>query len=179
MSLDKCVAIGECGLDFPDDSPHPYYEEQLRVFSEQLRAAHRIAKPVIVYLRGHRALDVGLSLCQRFLSATHTICLHNFSGNPETMRVWIRAFANVRFGFTSLYQELPEVLECMRRVELTRVLVESNAPHSTHEESTFFNNFPHSVLFTLRKFSALRNVPLSVMLYASVRNAGLFYNIPL
>lgn len=119
------VAIGECGLDF--NRNYSPAEQQIAVFSEQIKLANRVQLPL--YLHERDALDTQLELLNR-LCASSTPCLtHCFTGGQAAAKAY-RSRGHW-FGLTGwLCDERRNhaLLESLPLLPRDNVLLETDAP---------------------------------------------------
>lgn len=119
------VAIGECGLDF--NRNYSPAEQQITVFSEQIKLANRLQLPL--YLHERDALDTQLALLNE-LCAPDTPCLtHCFTGGQEAATAYLRR--GHWFGLTGwLCDERRNhaLLESLTLLPRDKVLLETDAP---------------------------------------------------
>lgn len=92
LNLEKCLALGECGLDKRRETP---LEVQIAVFEAQLLLAEKYQKPVIIHcVAGFQEL---ISIKQK-LKITVPMVIHGFSKNQELAQQLIRQGFYLSFG---------------------------------------------------------------------------------
>jgi TatD DNase family protein len=125
LSSPRVVAVGECGLDARFEEAVPI-SRQLRAFDRQLDLARLHGLPVIIHcVRAHNELT-------RFLKANRTnlprLVLHGYSGAAEQTKVYLDAGCSFSFGGAVTYPDARRSHEALRRLPLTRLLLETDAP---------------------------------------------------
>ena len=121
---EKCVAIGEIGLDYYWDDTHK--AEQKELFAAQLALAEELDLPVIVHDREAHA-DC-LEITGSFPKARGVF--HCFSGSAEMAKELLRR-GNWYLGFDGpvTYKNARKALEVLEIVPPERILVETDSPY--------------------------------------------------
>lgn len=119
----KCVAIGEIGLDY--HYPDTDKEKQMYLFEEQMALAKTINLPVVIHDRDAHA-DVFDVICRH--PAVHGV-LHSFSGSPEMALSLVKRGYYISFSGTLTFTNARKVAECARVLPHDRVLIETDAPY--------------------------------------------------
>ncbi|MCL1796208.1 MAG: TatD family hydrolase [Clostridia bacterium] len=169
----KCVAFGEMGLDYYYD--HSPREIQRDVFAEQLEAAYRIGKPVILHIRDAHG-DVTDMLRARKGKLPEGV-LHCYSGSAEQAKLYLDmgfylslagpvTFANAR-GLTQVARIVPE----------DRLLVETDSPYLSPEPVRGRRNDPRNVEHIARRIAELRGVPYEALASQTRRNGMRLFRI--
>ncbi|MCR5040519.1 MAG: TatD family hydrolase [Clostridia bacterium] len=125
-SYEKCVAIGEIGLDYhwrKDNS-----EAQKEVFARQLELARELDLPVIIHDREAHA-DV-LELCRKYRPKG---VLHSFSGSAELAEEYLAMGMYIGVGGSLTYQYAKKQPKVAAVTPMSRVLLETDAPYSSPE----------------------------------------------
>ncbi len=167
---DKCVAIGECGLDYYYD--HSPREVQQRVFAAQIGLAQELGLPLVIHVRD--AWDDCLRLLKEGTDAGSERSpgvIHCFSGTLA------QAEASLELGFFisipgivtfSNPGELPEVV---RRVPLDRLLVETDSPYLAPKPYRGKRNEPAYVAHVAACVAQLRGESVASIIEATGDNA--------
>jgi TatD DNase family protein len=151
---ERCVAIGETGLDFyRDRAPRA---DQERAFSAQIALARETGKPLVIHSR--EAEEATLSTLRGQADGV-TVILHCFS-MPEHLdevldRDWIVSFAG-----NVTYPRNTALAEAAARVPAERLLVETDAPYLTPQAQRKHRNQPAYVVHTARFVAERRGVSL-------------------
>lgn len=119
---EKCVAIGEIGLDYHWMSSTK--EVQKDFFREQILLANRLEMPVIVHDREAHGdtLDI--------LKATKPQgVLHCFSGSKEMAKEIIRLGMYIGLNGVVTFKNARKSLEVVREIPLERLVLETDCPY--------------------------------------------------
>lgn len=92
LTLENCLAIGECGLDKRIDVP---FELQISVFEKQLLLAQAYKKPVIIHCVAafQEVIDI-----KKRLKISVPMIIHGFSKNLETAQQLLNNGLYLSFG---------------------------------------------------------------------------------
>ncbi len=144
--LERCVAVGEVGLDYKTKIKKSV---QWEVFAEVLRLANRHRKPVIVHSRfSHQR-------CHRMVSeeGVGRAVFHWFSGPLETLK---RIIDDGYFvSCTPALATSAAHRKAIRHAPLKRILVETDCPVSYQGRASE----PALLIETIRQLSLLKRVP--------------------
>jgi TatD DNase family protein len=149
---ERCVAIGETGLDFyHDDAP---VADQQRAFAAQIALARDFSKPLVIH---SRASDTE-TLDQLAAEADGVqIVMHCFSMPDKLDECLARGYA-ISFAGNVTYKSAVELAEAARVVPEDSLLVETDAPYLTPQVVRKQRNQPAFVAHTLTFIAELRGV---------------------
>ena len=127
--LEEARFIGECGLDTVR-GPEAQEDQEI-LLRKQVRLAIAGTKVLILHLRGDLAViqRAQAILIEERVPPNHPIYLHCFTGDMETYEAWVRLFPNSAFGVSPVTITTPAAEEFCRRADLSRILLESDAPY--------------------------------------------------
>jgi TatD DNase family protein len=152
-SHERCVAIGETGLDFyRDHAPRP---DQERAFLAQIELARTVGKPLVIHTRA--ADEDTLRLLGEHARGIRVI-LHCFSMADRVLECleqpdwWISFAGNVTFP------KAAPLREAMLRVPLGRLLVETDAPYLAPQAVRGKPNQPAYAALTARALAEERRI---------------------
>lgn len=127
----KCVAIGECGLDYGPKNSVPA-DVQRRVFRDQLMLAAKLCIPVVMHIRDaqREALEV---IHEARLPISHYVHRHCFTGDMRELREWLDNLPNSVLGITNLltYPSSHNLHDVVRNLDMDRIVLETDAPYFT------------------------------------------------
>lgn len=164
---EKCVAIGETGLDYYRD--YAPREDQERAFASQIELAAELDKPVVIHTRAaeddtlralnERAREVRVILhCFTMAARVHE-CL-------EHERWWFSFAGNATFP------KATDLRDAARLVPAARLLVETDAPFLAPQPVRGKPNQPAYVAHTARALAEERGMEYSEFEAATDRSAA-------
>ena len=169
---DRCVAIGETGLDFYRDlAPR---SDQERAFAAQLALARERAKPLVIHTRA--ADDATLAQLGREAGGL-SVVIHCFSMPPRLAECLERGY-EISFAGNVTYKNAAALAEAARQVPEDRLLVETDAPYltpqvvRTQKGTGNSRNQPAFVAHTVAFLAQLRGVSPEELGASLERNAA-------
>ncbi len=147
----KFVAIGEIGLDVTFDVP---MEIQKIAFRSQLELAKELELPVVIH-------------CRRCFREVHKIVeevgitrgvLHTFSGTINEAEEFLKTGFYISFSGALTYSK--KAKEVARRVDLERILLETDSPYLSPLPYKGARNEPSYIVRTAEELSRVKDCPL-------------------
>jgi TatD DNase family protein len=149
---ERCVAIGESGLDFYREGAPP--ADQARAFAAQIALARQTAKPLIIHCR---AADAEV-LDQLAAEASGvSVVIHCFS-MPHKLEECLRRGYIISFAGNVTYKSATELAEAAKLVPDERLLVETDAPYLSPQAVRGKRNRPAFVMHTAEFLAKVRGV---------------------
>lgn len=161
---EKCVAIGEIGLDYYWVSDNK--NEQCALFSEQLMLANSLSLPVIVHDREAHA-DT-LELIRKYRPQG---VLHSFSGSVETAKELLELGLYIGIGGVITFKNAKKLPEVVKMLPEDRFLLETDAPYLTPAPYRSKINHSAMIYFTAEKIAEIKNISIEKIFELSRKNA--------
>lgn len=149
---EKCVAIGEVGLDYYWDDTHK--AEQKELFAAQLALAIKLDLPVIVHDREAHA-DC-LELVSAYPEARGVF--HCFSGSAEMARELLRRGWYLGFDGPVTYKNARKALEVLEIVPPERILVETDSPYMSPVPLRGKRNDSSNLVYIIQKIAEIKGM---------------------
>lgn len=169
---ERCLAIGETGLDFyRDGAPRA---DQERAFAAQIGLAREVGKPLVVHTRA--ADEETLDQLAREADDLGVV-IHCFS-MPTRLEECLRRGYAISFAGNVTYKSAADLAEAARRVPEDRLLVETDAPYLTPQAVRTLKgtgktrNQPAFVAHTVAFLAELRGVSARELGATVERNAA-------
>lgn len=171
--MDKCVAVGEIGLDYHYDfSPR---EVQRQAFAAQLALAHELRMPVVLHIRDAYQDANEILLANRSL-LTDGVLLHCYSGSAELVRdVYNALDCYYSFGGAVTFAKHKDVV--LREVPRERLLLETDCPYMTPVPLRGQRNTPANIPLVAAKIAELLGVSVEHIARTTTQNARAFYRL--
>jgi TatD DNase family protein len=163
---ERCLAIGETGLDFyRDGAPRA---DQERAFAAQIALARETSKPLTIHSRA--ATDE--TLAQLAAEAEDLgVVIHCFSMADRLEDCLERGYA-ISFAGNVTYKNAPDLAAAAKLVPEDRLLVETDAPYLTPQVVRKHRNQPAFVAHTLAFLAELRGVTVAELDATVERNGA-------
>jgi TatD DNase family protein len=163
---ERCLAIGETGLDFyRDGAPRA---DQERAFAAQISLARETSKPLTIHSRAAEEE----TLAQLAAEAEGlSVVIHCFSMPDRLQECLDRGYA-ISFAGNVTYKSASDLAAAAREVPYERLLVETDAPYLTPQVVRKQRNQPAFVAHTVAFLAELRGVSARELATTVERNAA-------
>ena len=168
---DKCIAIGETGLDYYRESAPR--ADQERAFLAQIELAHETDKPLVIHTRD--AEDDTLRVLEDHAHGVRVI-LHCFSMPERIEQVLAHPDWWVSFAGNVTYPKASALREAALRVPSERLLVETDAPFLSPQPVRGKPNQPAYVVHTAKALAVEKRIAYEELDAAVERNAAAVFS---
>ncbi len=165
-SHERCLAIGETGLDFYRDGASR--DDQRRAFAAQIALARETHKPLVIHSRAAEEETLA-QLADEALGVT--VVMHCFSMPDRLEECLDRGFL-LSFAGNVTYKNAPDLAAAARATPDERLLVETDAPYLTPQVVRKHRNQPAFVAHTAEFLAGLRGVSVAELDTILERNAA-------
>ncbi|MDD2267349.1 TatD family hydrolase [Sulfuricurvum sp.] len=129
----KCVAIGECGLDYfrlegSDEEKHQEKMRQAEVFRRQIRIAKHYHKPLIVHIRD-ASHDSKMILLEEGAGEVGGV-LHCYNADDELLSLANEGFY-FGIGGVVTFQNAKKLVNILPKIPLDKLVIETDGPYLT------------------------------------------------
>lgn len=167
---EKCVAIGEIGLDYHWMSSSK--EVQKEFFTEQINLAKKLNLPVIVHDREAHGdtLDI--------LKATKPNgVVHCFSGSVEMAKEIIKLGMYIGLNGVVTFKNARKSLEVVNEIPLDRLVLETDCPYLAPEPHRGKRNDSTYIPFIAQRIGEVLGKSAQEILDITAENAKRLYNL--
>ena len=168
---EKCVAIGEIGLDYYWDASHK--EEQKALFVRQLDMALALDLPVIVHDR--EAHGDCLDIVRRYESLRGVF--HCYSGSLEMAEELLRRGWYLGFDGPITYKNARKALEVLEICPLDRILIETDSPYLTPVPNRGKRNDSRNLVYITEKIAEVKGLTADEIAAATLENGKRLFGI--
>jgi TatD DNase family protein len=175
-AYEKCVAIGEAGLDYHyDKSPR---EAQANGLRTHINAARQTGLPLVIHARNADA-DMEHILVEEAGKGPFPFLLHCFSSGPRLAEVGVELGGYVSFSGILTFKNSPEIRAIAKNVPEDRLLVETDAPYLAPPPHRGKRNEPAFVRHTAQCLADTRGRSIQEIESLTTRNFfRLFSKVP-
>ncbi len=166
-SHDRCVAIGESGMDFFRHHVEP--EMQQARFRTHIRAARELGKPVIVHMRDADEATLRV-MAEEGMEACGGI-MHCFSSDWNAASRALDMGLSISFSGNVTFRRNDALREVAARVPLEALLVETDAPYLAPVPYRGKRNEPTYVRDVAECIAGVRGMTLAELAGATTANA--------
>jgi len=176
---EKCVAIGECGLDYfrlegTDEEKEAEKKEQKRVFSAQIELAKKYKKPLIVHIRDASRDSKALMLeCG---AGEVGGVLHCYNADEELLSLANEGFY-FGIGGVLTFKNAKKLVNVLPKIPEDKLIIETDGPYLTPIPHRGERNEPFYTTFVAQKMSELLDIPLKNIKEITTQNALELFHI--
>jgi TatD DNase family protein len=174
----KCVAIGECGLDYfrlPEDEDEIEAEKKLQkeVFVDQILWAKELKKPLIVHIRESSA-DC-LALLDAYAGEEGGV-LHCYNADESLLKL---ADKNFYYGIGGVltFKNARKLINVYPKIPEEKLLIETDAPYLTPHPHRGERNEPSYTTLVADKMCELSELSRAEMETLTTDNAARLFGI--
>lgn len=169
----KCVAVGECGLDYfrlegSEEEKHAEKIRQEHVFREQIRFAKKVKKPLIIHIRdaSHDAKTVLLEEGAGEIGGV----LHCYNADDELLSL---ANQNFYFGIGGVvtFQNAKKLINVLPKIPHEKLLIETDGPYLTPHPHRGTRNEPSYTRYVVDKMGELLGMEIDRLESLTTDNA--------
>jgi len=173
----KCIAIGECGLDYyrlPEDESkiEEYKRVQKEVFVEQILWAKSLDKPLIVHIRDS-SLD-SLELLERYAGDRGGV-LHCYNADESLLKLSKNFYYGI--GGVLTFKNAKKLINVYPKIPQDRLIAETDAPYLTPHPYRGKRNEPLYTKFIIEKMAELSDMTIEDISNLTTVNANRLFNI--
>lgn len=179
VSHSKCVAIGECGLDYfrlegSDEEKMDEKKRQDEVFRYQIRLAKLYKKPLIVHIRD-ASHDAKMVLLEEGAEEVGGV-LHCYNADDELLSL---SDKNFYFGIGGVitFQNAKKLINIISRIPHNKLLIETDGPYLTPHPHRGTRNEPAYTRLVVDKIAGLLELKIEDVELITTKNAKSLFGI--
>ena len=169
----KCIAIGECGLDYyrlPQDEEEKKINiaRQKEVFISQVEFAKKFKKPLIIHIR--EASNDSREILINYNAKEVGGVLHCFNASEHLLML---SEHNFYFGIGGVltFKNAKNLLEILNKIPKERLLIETDAPYLTPHPHRGERNEPFYTTFVAKKMAEILELDIIEIENLTTNNA--------
>jgi len=179
LSHKKCVAIGECGLDYfrlegSDAEKEAEKCKQKEVFIAQIELAKKYKKPLIVHIRD-ASRDSKKLLLEHNAGEVGGV-LHCYNADEELLSLANNGFY-FGIGGVLTFKNAKKLVNVLPKIPKERLIIETDGPYLTPVPHRGERNEPFYTTFVAQKMSELLDTPLKNIKEITTQNAMKLFHI--
>jgi len=169
----KCVAVGECGLDYfrlPQDSTEKENEKrrQKHIFIKQIELANRLELPLIVHIR--EASNDSYELLSEH-TPKYGAVLHCFNADSILLKLVDKNFY-YGIGGVLTFKNAKRLVEILPKIPKERIVIETDAPYLTPHPHRGERNEPFYTTLVAQKIAEVLELSVDDVEQLSSANAA-------
>ncbi len=155
VQKEKVLAIGEVGLDYYWDRSH--IKKQKEAFIQQIELAEKFSLPLIVHSRESNR-DLWQIIKERVREIV--VVWHCFSGDEEILQEALLQPVYFSLGGVVTYPKATHLREVVKKIPLSRVLLETDSPYLPPQSRRGKRNEPAFLIETASFLAQLWGISL-------------------
>ena len=171
--LEKCVAVGEIGLDYYWDEPDRDLQKEW--FRRQLNLARELAKPVIIHSRDAAKDTVDLMTEEHAEEIGGVI--HCYSYTKETAEVFLKMGFYFGIGGVLTFKNAKKLKEAVAYIPLDRIVLETDCPYLAPEPNRGKRNSSLNIPYVVKALAEIKGVEEETVRKAAWENAHKMYRL--
>ena len=169
LAHEKCVALGEIGLDFHYDFTPK--EIQRKWFYRQLELAKELDKPVIIHDReAHAECFDGVK------AYGNKGVFHCYSGSAEMAKELVKLGFYVSFTGAVTFKNASKLLLAVEAVPLDRIMIETDCPYMAPVPFRGHRNEPKYVRYVAEKIAEIKGETVEKIAEITAENTRRLFN---
>jgi len=175
----KCVAIGECGLDYfrlegSDEEKEEEKKVQKEVFCAQITLAKKYNKPLIVHIRD-ASNDAKELLLQENASEVGGV-LHCFNADEQLLSLAQEGFY-FGIGGVLTFKNAKKLVHILPKIPQEKLIVETDGPYLTPTPHRGERNEPLYTTFIVEKMAEILEISVEDIENMTTKNSLRLFNI--
>ena len=170
---EKCVAVGEIGLDYYWDEPER--EVQKEWFVRQLNLARDIKKPVVIHSRDAAKDTVDIMTAENAKEIGGVI--HCYSYTKETAKIFLDMGFFIGIGGVLTFKNAKKLKEAVEYIPLERIVLETDCPYLAPEPNRGKRNSSLNIPYVISALAKLKGADEETVRQAAWENAHELYRI--
>lgn len=169
---ERCVAVGECGLDYfrlPKDNIETEKDRQKELFIDQIELASEYKKPLIVHVR--EASKDSFDILKSHASGNIVGgVLHCYNASEALLPL---ADDNFYFGIGGVltFKNAKKLVEILPKIPKDKLIIETDAPYLTPHPHRGERNEPFYTTLVAQKMSEILHVSVEEIEELTTNNA--------
>ena len=179
VSHEKCVAIGECGLDYfrlegSDEEKELEKQEQKRVFISHIKLAKKYKKPLILHIRNASSDSKALILEHNAEEVGGV--LHCYNADDELLSLGNNGFY-FGIGGVLTFKNAKKLVNVLPRIPIEKLIIETDGPYLTPVPHRGQRNEPFYTTIVATKMAELLNISEESIKEITTKNAKKLFHI--
>lgn len=170
---EKCVAVGEIGLDYYWDEPER--EVQKKWFARQLELARELSLPVIIHSRD--AAKDTIDVMKEGNAEQIGGVIHCYSYTKETARTFLDMGFYFGIGGVLTFSNAKKLKEAVEYIPMDKIVLETDCPYLAPVPNRGKRNSSLNIPYVIQALAAIKNLPEAEIRDKTWENAHRLYRL--
>ena len=153
-TLEKCVAVGEIGLDYHWDEPERTIQKKW--FRRQLGLAREVKLPVVIHSR--EAAGDTIDIMKEEKAEEIGGVIHCFSYTKETAEIFLKMGFYIGIGGVLTFQNAKKLKEAAEYVPMDRIVLETDSPYLSPEPFRGKRNSSLNLPYVVKALAQIKGI---------------------
>lgn len=167
-AFEKCIALGETGLDFYRTTEQVLQEKQKNRFRAHIQAALSIKKPLIIHTR--QAPQETIQVMEEEGASDIGGVMHCFSESWEMAKQALDLHFYISLSGIVTFKNATNIQDLAKKVPLDRLLIETDAPYLAPVPFRGKQNHPALVKYVAMEIARLRGIDFEEVATKTTKN---------
>lgn len=169
---EKCVAIGEIGLDYYWNKENKEYQK--RAFIEQINLANEVDLPIVIHSRD--AISDTLEILKNN-KVNRKGVFHCCMLNRELVKEALKLGFYISFAGPVTFKNSKNAQEIIKMIPNERFFIETDSPYLSPEPNRGKRNDSRNLKYIVEKIAKEKNIDIEKVAEISYKNAVEFFRI--
>lgn len=170
---EKCVAVGEIGLDYHWEEPSP--EIQKEWFVRQLDLARKIEKPVVIHSRDAAKDTVDIMTAERAGEIGGVV--HCYSYTKETAKIFLNMDFYFGIGGVLTFKNAKKLKEAVEYIPMDKIVLETDCPYLAPEPNRGHRNSSEYIPYVITAMAEIKGISDEEVRRIAWENAHKLYGL--
>ncbi|MBR1930835.1 MAG: TatD family hydrolase [Lachnospiraceae bacterium] len=170
---EKCLAVGEIGLDYYWDEPDR--EIQKKWFVRQLQLARELALPVVIHSREAAKDTIDIMIAEK--AAEIGGVMHCYSYTKETAKILLDMDFYFGIGGVLTFKNAKKLKEAVEYIPLERIVLETDCPYLAPVPNRGKRNSSLNLPYVVAALAEIKGISEETVRRAAWENAHALYRI--
>ena len=174
---EKCLAVGEIGLDYYWDKEPEIQAKQRYWFVRQLALAQQADLPVIIHSRD--AAEDTMQIMEKAYEDGIKGVIHCYSYSPEMAQEYIKMGYFIGVGGVVTFKNAKKLVKTVETIPLSSIVLETDCPYMAPEPHRGTRNDSRNIPYVIAKIAEIKGISPEEVEQTTRENAfALFAKVP-
>jgi TatD DNase family protein len=170
---EKCVAVGEIGLDYHWPDPEPALQREW--FVRQLNLAREIGKPVVIHSRDAAKDTIDIMQAEKADETGGVI--HCYAYSVESAKIFLNMGYYFGIGGVLTFKNARKLKEAVEYIPLDRMVLETDCPYLAPEPNRGKRNSSLNLPYVVSAMAQIKGISEEEVRKAMWENARALYRM--
>lgn len=170
---EKCLAVGEIGLDYYWEEPDPGIQKKW--FVRQMNLARELSLPIVIHSRDAAKDTVDIMTAEKAGEIGGVV--HCFSYTKETARIFLDMGFYIGIGGVLTFKNARKLKEAVEYIPMDRIVLETDCPYLAPEPNRGKRNSSLNIPYVVTALAGIKGLEEETVRQAAWTNAHDLYRM--